>query len=113
MSEKLSRLKRINVFNNGLINDPNGKLVLYSELSELLRDEIAGANVHVHTNSNPDGNEASEYVCVTSDKFNICLTAAQVAEAKARYANQPWIPKPKPVVVKKAKKKAAKKVAKK
>ena len=113
MSEKLSRLKRFNLHNNGLVNHPHGKMVLFSELHENLRDEIAGANVHVHTNSNPDGNEASEYVCVTSDKFNICLTAAQVAEAKARYENKPWIPKPKPVVVKKAKKKASKKVAKK
>ena len=100
---KLNRLNRFDIFNNGFINSPNGKLVLFSDIDQLLRDETAGANVVEHTNSNPDGNEASKYICVTSDKLNVCFTASQIIEAEILYGKKPWIAKPKPVRKRKAK----------
>lgn len=93
--EKLLRLKRCNVFNNGLVNHENGKLVLYSEVEDLLRDETSGANVVYHNNPDPDGNESDGYICITSDKLNLCLTLNQLEDAKKRYNKHPWLPKPK------------------
>lgn len=93
MKEKLNKLKRFNIHGNGFVNDPNGKMVMFSQIAELLRDETAGANVIVHDNYNPDGNESDKYTCITSDKFNICLTDNQVADAKKRYEDKPWLPK--------------------
>ena len=61
---KLSRLKRFNIFGNGTHVCPDGKCVNYAEVHDLLRDETSGANVMVHNNTNPDGNEADKYYCI-------------------------------------------------
>jgi hypothetical protein len=106
--EKLIRLKRCNVFNNGLVNRADGKLCLYSEVEQLLRDETAGANVEHHVNASPDGNESGNYTCITSDKLNLCFTAHDIEQAKKRYEQKPWLKKP---VVKKRKRAASKKKA--
>jgi hypothetical protein len=93
--DKLSRLKRFNLMGNGLINNPNGKMVMYSDVHDVCRDEIAGANIVHHVNANPDGNESDNYLCITSDKINLCFTDDQVADAIARFDKKPWLAKPK------------------
>ena len=117
---KLSKLKRFRISGNGTRVCPDGNCVNFSEVHDLLRDETSGANVIVYDNTKPDGNESEKYYCVTSDQFDLCFTADQWEDAKARHAKNPWVskvqePTTKPPVKtapKKARKKAAKDVSK-
>jgi hypothetical protein len=107
--ERLLNINRFNIHNNGYINHENGKLVLYSDVYDKLRDETAGANIEIYANPEPDGNESSNYLVITSDKFNLCITEDMIEDCAVRFHNKPWVAKPKPAPKKrKAKKKVAK-----
>lgn len=106
---KLSRLKRFKIFGNGTYVCADGNCVNFSEVHDLLRDETSGANVIVHTNKKPDGNESEKYYVVTSDQFELCFTANEWKIAAERFGSSPWLPRVKAPVSKPPVKTASKK----
>ena len=106
-----SKYRPVKLVNNRLVRHKDGDLVYLHEVIESA--DRNSATVRKVKNADPDGNEASEYVCIECSDFQLFITASELADLQKRYDSQPQDPAPAKAKAKttrkpKAKKKAAK-----